>query len=179
MNVTLGSQWLWPKECPCCLADADDKLEVKKSRGVFLVVAAYERVLTLKVPYCKGCKSHARRFEGGTVGRLLYPTAMVLFCAFMVGILGLAWLGESSRGAEFRLMVVFPMVVTTLFVAFRIGRRLSLSLDNRHAARGSAVTIDDWTGQTVDLACANPKYGARLEAVNQPQGFRSTTMRGR
>ena len=172
MNVTLGSQWLWPKECPCCLADADDTLEVKKSRGVFLVVAAYERVLTLKVPYCKACKAHARRFEGGTAGGLIYPTAMVLFGAFMAGLLGLAWLGESARGAEFRLMFVFPTVATALFVATRVALRVSLKLNDRHAARGRAVTIEEWTGQTVELECANPRYGTRLESVNQPQGFR-------
>jgi hypothetical protein len=166
-TLSLGPRWTWPRECACCLAPADTTLEVKKSVGTFLVVAAVERVLTLQVPYCRACRDHARRFEAGTLGALVKPAAMVLFAAVVVGMIGLAVKGGSSGQTEVRMLLVYPAIATVAFVAFRVFRRLSIQLPARHASAGPAVTIREWTGDTVDVMCANPTFTTHLEAANR------------
>jgi hypothetical protein len=54
--------------------------------------------------------------------------------------------------------------------------RVSLDLNERHAARGNALTLRGWTGQTVEVACASPDYAVRLEKINRPQEQRRRTM---
>jgi hypothetical protein len=99
IEIPLGGS-RWPASCPCCGGRADGTFELKRSRGVFLVVAAAETVLKLEVPYCTACVRHARAFQRGTVGGLLYPGALVLAAAFFAGLIGLAVNGGGSRSFE-------------------------------------------------------------------------------
>ena len=165
MQVTIpfvGSRW--PPQCPCCGQPADSVLPLQRSRGVFLVVAATETVLRLEVPYCKGCVRHARRFQAGTLGGLLYPAAIVMAGAFFAGIIGLA--AGAGRGVELLMMLGLPALATALFVGYRLLMRARAAVDARHSSTAPVLRIRSWTDYAIELDCDNASYGVALRQAN-------------
>ena len=159
-----GSQW--PPACPCCGGRADGKLELKQSRGVFLVVAAAETVVTLNVPYCRACVRHARAYEKGTFGRLLYPSAFVLAGAFFAGVITLAVTGGGTGSFEMLMLLHMPAAVTVLFIALRVILRIRASAESPHFSTAPVMQIKSWTDDEVFLECANASYALAFQDAN-------------
>jgi hypothetical protein len=160
----------WPRTCPCCGRHADSTLQLQRSSGVFLVVAAAETVLRLEVPYCSTCTRHARAFQAGTFGGMLYPTAIVLAAAFFAGIMGLAITGGGSRSFEIWMMLGLPAVITILFVAVRLFLRHRAGVDAPHASTAPVIRIASWTNNSIRLDCDNSSYALALREANGRAG---------
>ena len=166
----------WPASCPCCGGRADGKLELKRSRGLFLVVAAVETVVKLPVPYCKTCIGHARAYERGTFGGLLYPTVLVMAAAFFAGLIGLAVTdgGTGSFNEKF-LMLKMPLVVTILFVVLRVALRVRAGVESPHTSTAPVLRITSWTDDSIVLDCANDSYALAWQEANRgPRPFYRT-----
>lgn len=165
MQVTIphgGSHW--PPHCPCCGQPADAALTLQKSRGVFLLVAAAETVARIQVPYCSTCVRHARAFQAGTLGGLLYPAAMVAFAGFMAGIIGLAV--GSGRNSEVLMMFGPAVVATALFVGYRLVMRARAAVDGRHSSTAPVLRLVGWTDTDIVLDCDNTSYALALRQAN-------------
>jgi hypothetical protein len=166
----------WPPSCPCCGGHADGKLELKRSRGVFLVVAAAETVLKLQVPYCNACVRHARAFERGTLGGLLYPTTLVLAGAFFSGVIGLAVTGGGSGSFEMFMLLRMPAALTILFVVVRVILRIRASVGTPHVSTAPVLRIKSWTDDSVLFECTNTAYALAVREANH--GVRQVSRAG-
>jgi hypothetical protein len=165
VEVPLGGS-RWPVSCPCCGGRADGRLELSGSRGVFLVVAAAETVVKVQVPYCQTCVRHARAFEKGTVGRLLYPAALVLAGSFFAGVIALAVNGGGSDAFLMAMLLHMPAAVTALFVAARVIGRSRAAVGAPHVSTAPVLRIESWTEDSVTLECANASYALALREAN-------------
>jgi hypothetical protein len=161
----------WPSSCPCCGGRADDTLELKRSRGVFLVVAAAETVVSLQVPYCRACVRHARAFQRGTLGGLIYPSVLVLAGAFFAGVIGLAVTGGGSGSFEMFMLLRMPAAVALLFIVVRVILRKLARVDPPHVSTAPVLRIQSWTNDSVLLECANPSYTSAFREVNPPPAW--------
>jgi len=157
----------WPPSCPCCGGRADGKLELKRSRGVFLVVAAAETVLKLQVPYCNACVRHARAFQAGTLGGLAYPTALVMAGAFFAGLIGLAVNGGGSGSFELLMMLGMPATATLLFIAVRLILRSRANVGRPHVSTAPVLRIKSWTDDSILVECANTSYALAFREANR------------
>jgi hypothetical protein len=167
IEIPLGGS-RWPASCPCCGGRADGRLELRRSRGMFLVVAAVETVVKLEVPYCKACVSHARAYQRGTFGRLIYPTAFVLAGAFFAGMIGLAVTGGGAGSFdEMFLLLKMPAVVTVLFVVARVALRIRAGVGSPHVSTAPVLWITSWTNASIQLGCANESYAVAVQEANR------------
>jgi hypothetical protein len=143
---------------------------------MFLVVVAVETVVKVPVPYCKACIRHARAYQRGTFGGLLYPTVIVLACAFAAGMIGLAVTdGGTGFFNEMFLLLKMPVVVTILFVVLRVILRIRAGVESPHASTAPVLWITSWTDDSIFLGCANDSYALALQEANRgPQQFYRT-----
>ena len=160
----------WPDSCPCCGGRADGVLELKRSRGLFLVVAAAETVVTVHAPYCTACVRHARAYEKGTLGNLLYPAVLVLAGAFFAGMIGLAVNDGGSGSFQLFMLLEMPFVVTALFIAVRVVGRKMAAVESPHVSTAPVLRIKSWTEDSVYFECANPSYGLAVQEANRGAG---------
>jgi hypothetical protein len=165
MNVAIPLQGTrWPRTCPCCNAPANSALQIKRSRGMFLVVAATETVVTVNVPYCKPCVRHAEAYRKGTVSALIYPAAMMLFAGFMLGVVGLAVKGGDV--GEIGMLFVPAVLLPTLFVAYRVVARVGARVEGPHAQAAPMCRVVGWTQGVVVLECDNPQFAQAVADAN-------------
>ena len=158
----------WPPSCPCCGRPADGRLELRRSRGMFLVVAAVETVVKLQVPYCKACVRHARAYQRGTFGGLFYPTALVMAGAFFAGMIGLAVRGDATGSFdEMVLLLKIPAVVTVLFIVTMVVLRSRASVGSPHVSTAPALRITSWTNDSISLECKNDSYALAWQEANR------------
>jgi hypothetical protein len=142
---------------------------------MFLVVAAVETVVKLQVPYCKACVGHARAYQRGTVGGLLYPTTLVLAGAFFAGMIGLAVTGGGTGSFnEMFLLLKMPVMVTILFIVVRVILRIRAGVGSPHVSAAPVLWIKSWTNASILLGCANDSYALAWQEANRgaPQFYR-------
>jgi hypothetical protein len=118
----------------------------------------------MQVPYCSTCVRHARAFQAGTAGSLLYPAALVAFAGFVVGIIGLA----VGIGRNNEMLALFgPSVfATAAFVGYRLVMRSRAAVDARHSSAAPVLRIAGWTDGTIVLDCDNTSYALALRQAN-------------
>jgi len=169
-----GGSVSWPRVCACCLAPAVQQVAASKTKTVFLVVASSRKTMSVSVPYCATCAGRVAFHHQMTPWvQAFLVFALLGFVGMTLGVFAFVALltaAPSLTGLTSLLMLLFtlgtPILGTILFVRKkRRDRPQPLPLPHV-CGTGPAVRVLNFSGQSLTLGFASPRYAELMRAAN-------------
>jgi hypothetical protein len=158
-----------PARCACCGAPPTTSVPAKRSRGLFLGIAAVQTTVTVEVPYCASCIRHVKAFHRASFRGLQMPSVILAAFATFFAIIpaGEVWGGTQLLFVP--MVLGIPVAVVAAFVMWRRrGRAAAASaMQGRHASGGPAVELTWFDESSFTLSCADLQFAGLLADANR------------
>jgi hypothetical protein len=169
-----GGSVSWPRACSCCLAPAVQQVAASKTKTVFLVVATSRKTMSVSVPYCATCAGRVAVYQQMTPWVLAFLLFVALgFAGMMLGVFVLLALVTvapklTTLASSLTLLFTFgtPILGTILFLRKKRRDRPEPLPPPHVCGTGPAVSVLNFSGQSLTLGIASPRYAELMRAAN-------------